>query len=89
MDTLQHVIFLRYPRYPCIGIISGASFMLSTTAFICQVIVDYKAWERMIDKEDRNVVRLRWEILVLTPLEDLVPPASGNQGRRIRSSTRC
>ena len=36
------------------------------------VILKFWAFERAIDKEDRNVVQLRWEILVMTPLEDVV-----------------
>jgi len=61
-----------YGTYPCIGLVSGASIMLSTAAFACSLLVDFKAFQRTICAEDRNIIRLRWEILVLTPLEDLV-----------------
>merc|ERR1719471_1276952 len=46
--------------------------MISTALFTCSVVVDYKAFQRLIDQEDRNLVRLRWEILIFTPTEDLV-----------------
>lgn len=45
--------------------------MISLSTFIFETSIDYKAWQRKIPLEDRNVIRLRWEILVLTPLEDL------------------
>merc|ERR1719499_1157271 len=61
-----------YYNHPCIAILSGSSFMLSSVAFVMCLLVDYKAFQRYINKEDRELVRLRWEILVLTPTEDII-----------------
>ena len=46
--------------------------MISAVCFVFETTIDYKAWQRDVFLEDRNVIRLRWEILVITPLEDLV-----------------
>jgi len=73
-DFVTDLLFAqnKFQTNPCIGIISGTSFMISSSFFICKTVVDYKAFERRIAKEDRNLVRLRWDILILTPIEDLI-----------------
>lgn len=63
---------MRYETYPCIGIISGTSFVMSTAIFAMVVVVDYTAFMREISREDRSLNRLRWELLVITPVEDIV-----------------
>ena len=46
--------------------------MLTSAAFVWSVVVDYLAWQRDIDEAVRSMIRLRWDILIMTPFEDLV-----------------
>lgn len=73
MDFITDLLFTQSMFYThrCIAIISGTSFMFSSVGFVLYLIVDYKAFQRGITQEDRAIVRLRWEILMLTPLEDI------------------
>ena len=63
---------LRYEIYPCIGLISGTSFVLSVGVLIMAVVVDYMAFMRKFSLEERALNRLRWEVLIITPVEDMV-----------------
>ena len=73
-DLFSDIFFASnmFDKYPCIGVISGASFVLSSSAFTWSTMLDYKAWQREYDLNERAIVRLRWEVLIVTPVEDIV-----------------
>jgi len=74
IDFSTDILFANkiYKTNPCIGLISVTSFTLSVISVFLQHVIDYKAWQRRVPISDRFIIMLRWDILVITPLEDLV-----------------
>lgn len=73
-DIITDALFAKlvYDIYPCIGIISGTSFVVTLGVLPMAYLTDYMAFMRNFSLEDRALNRLRWEVLIITPIEDLV-----------------
>jgi len=56
----------------CIGMISSASVIMASTALIISYYLDFNSWRHNFSKVERTRYRIRWSVLILTPLEDMV-----------------
>jgi len=65
--------FSIYDSEKCIAQISLASSLLSGALFLFVLYCDFHNWRRVYStKDERRKFRLRWGILVLTPVEDIM-----------------